>query len=280
MREAKADYIDSAGHTLGLGSGDLVDLRIPPFQRGLKWDDERIEEFHDSIIQGWPVGVMVMAVQDSRVIDRKTGQRRISLSLIDGQQRSWALAQLLNNFWTEPWYKLSSPKWAGGQDGSGSIVDAAHAVTELADLASLPMDSTRELLDTISRETAGQTFGDYMDFLENFRAQLGLAASEIDKPWRDAARALCRALNLQLENLKEVPVPVLVLDESLKSQLPREHLSPPEQRRATQGLRPFVGSLAISQPFTQTRHPGSKEVSAPGLARCGTSYPRNVSEWD
>ena len=64
MRAVGKQYADAAS-VLGLGQGDLVDLAIPPFQRGLEVGPGRLMDFHYSLIQGWPIGVMVLAIESS-----------------------------------------------------------------------------------------------------------------------------------------------------------------------------------------------------------------------
>lgn len=222
MRSASANYVDQGGH-LGLGVGDLINLRLPSFQRGLKWDVEKLRSFHASLLQGWPVGVMVMAVERSQILNSATGQRSYELSLIDGQQRSWALAQLTRSFWQKPWFTFSNPKWEPGgtapEDASGSVAEASRALNLLADEVGVSVAELEAQIQSISVESGEQAFVDYMTAFELLTAKY---------PERDISgttarghvRLLCEALIKQRDELASVRIPVLVIGENLQSQLP------------------------------------------------------------
>src|SRR5450631_1191388 len=165
MYSKQTDFADSSNY-LGLGSNDLFDLKIPPFQRGLKWDAERLKDFHDSLIQGWPVGTMAIAIEGSRAINKASTQRKYSLSLIDGQQRSWALTSIIEGFWSNPWFSFENPKWELLQPPKGPIVDAKEAVAELASMLSEAATTIEETVRDLSIENGKSIFDDHMDFLE------------------------------------------------------------------------------------------------------------------
>ena len=220
MRDASVDFVDSSG-AFGLGAGDLLNLRVPVFQRGLKWNDERVTEFHASLIQGWPVGVLVIAIQEVRLLSRKTGQRRISLSLIDGQQRTWALRRMADDFWAEPWYKFASPKWEALGPKSGPIVDAGTALTNLAEALGCAETDLQTAIREIAKDHGRDAFGDYVDFLQEALIKLTLDPKlSAGKRPRTAARDLAAALVKQHDELLAVRLPILLLGEALEPQLP------------------------------------------------------------
>jgi hypothetical protein len=219
MRSAKTDFADPSGALLGLGSGDLFDLKLPAFQRGLKWDDERLKEFHDSLIQGWPMGVIVIAIQSSAVINSQTGQRRYALSLIDGQQRSWALSRLVDEFWSKPWFMFHSPKWDVVGPPAGSIVRAGAAAGAVAASIGCKQIDLEDAVRNVSQAKGPTCFDDYADFLEELELELDLQHA-IGKASRAPARDLCDALKGQFQALCDIPVPALLLSEATQGQLP------------------------------------------------------------
>lgn len=87
---------------------DLLDdvargrIRVPEFQRGLKWDDEDRRNLFDSILRGYPIGTLLFwkrAAPAERlklgelIID--AGERSDALWVVDGQQRVTTLANAL-----------------------------------------------------------------------------------------------------------------------------------------------------------------------------------------
>lgn len=227
MRDAGRDFVDQKG-LMGLGAGDLIDLKLPRFQRGLKWNDDRLADFHDSLAQGWPIGVLVMAVIESQVLNEETGQRRITLSLIDGQQRSWALSRLIREFWSAPWITFRNEGGLPDTDTHGPIAGASHAMRDLA--TAIDVDSS--LLEAAVREVSKLHGRDvlvlYTDFLAALVKELedqaeGFSLSQDVLQLRDvriATNALCQNLLHQEEALRQVEIPVLLLGESLQPQLP------------------------------------------------------------
>lgn len=218
MRNKAVDYIDSLG-IIGQPSSDFIDLKLPAFQRGLKWNDDRVTEFHSSLIQGWPIGVVVLAIQGSRIVDQKTGQRKYTLSLIDGQQRSWALSRLIGEFWSKPWFAFSNPKWARLGPPSGPIQDVEMAVQELAALTNRPVADLEAMIGKISQQKGLVAFEDYQDFLDALEAR-GIPKASLGKPARKPAGQLCAGLQAQFAALRDVAVPTLILSEAVHEQLP------------------------------------------------------------
>jgi hypothetical protein len=85
----------------------LVDLRagvirIPKFQRGLRWDDEDRRELFDSILRGYPIGTLLFWKRFAEAGPVEIGELRIqaeertdALWVVDGQQRLTTLANAL-----------------------------------------------------------------------------------------------------------------------------------------------------------------------------------------
>jgi len=201
MKEGGSDYVDQKG-LLGLGTGDLIDLKLPRFQRGLKWNDEKLSNFHDSVVQGWPIGVLVIVVQESWIINDETGQRRFTLSLIDGQQRAWALTKLLREFWTAPWIEFQSEKWLSAEPAAGAIVDADAALNGLSLLLTTHRQDLEEAVIRVCRSQGREAFELHTDFLAALDQEMTSlfpdtwagAPNLQDKAVQKGANDLCRAL--------------------------------------------------------------------------------------
>jgi len=245
MSQPKGIYVDTTGSALGLGKDNLAEVKVPVFQRGLKWNDERVQQFHNSLIQGWPIGVLVLATESSRLINNKTGQRRFKLNLIDGQQRTWALAKLVGDFWTEPWYAFINPKWDNGGTPTGSIVNAGLALKDLSDALGIAQTEVESAIFAIANRDGENGFDDYPTFLKNLTTELGVKATTKQSA-RKSAKNLAEALVQQFEDLRSIEVPVMVLDEALKSQLPSIF------RRLNQGV-PLKGYDLLAATWEQAR---------------------------
>jgi len=218
MYGKQKDFTDPSGW-LGLGSGDLFDLKIPPFQRGLKWDPERLKDFHDSLVQGWPIGTMAIAIEASKVINRSSEQRKYALSLIDGQQRSWALTSIIDGFWSYPWFSFENPKWELLQPKAGPIVDANAATASLAAMVGETVANLETAARELSRQHGAEMFHDQVDFLEAMEKHIGSTFPDQKQARREALK-LCTALRQQFESIKQIQIPVLLLNEALHEQLP------------------------------------------------------------
>jgi hypothetical protein len=219
MRATGKQYADAAS-VLGLGQGDLVDVTIPSFQRGLKWGRERLMEFHYSLIQGWPIGVMVLAIEGTELINSSNNQRKIHLSLIDGQQRSWALSELVGKFWTNPWFAFHSPKWDALTPASGPIVDAGVALDRLSDASGFDRAGITRVINEVAAIDGRGAFEDYAMLLDRLGEKLDGWPLPVATETRSAVRQLAAALVRQEEMLRELPVPVLLLSEALRNELP------------------------------------------------------------
>jgi hypothetical protein len=76
-----------------LDPSDPLIIRIPRFQRGLVWEDEKKRQLIDSLIRKFPVGALLV----SEVMQEKTADGRPVpvYQLIDGLQRTQAIAEHL-----------------------------------------------------------------------------------------------------------------------------------------------------------------------------------------
>jgi len=83
---------------------DLEDgvIRIPRFQRGLRWEDEDRRELFDSILRGYPIGTLLFWKRPAEEGPVEIGKLRIqadgrtdALWVVDGQQRLTTLANAL-----------------------------------------------------------------------------------------------------------------------------------------------------------------------------------------
>ncbi len=100
-------------------------LRIPPFQRPLRWRSKQVVEYFDSIRRGFPVGDLLLSRDYApsetlhfgpHVIEGK--EQTNALWVIDGQQRITALVACLlredqtpkGDFWAT-WYDLENEKF-------------------------------------------------------------------------------------------------------------------------------------------------------------------------
>jgi hypothetical protein len=77
-------------------------IRVPPFQRGLRWNDRDRLDLFDSIYKGYPIGTLLLWKRESSaervtfgdfVVD--AGKVNDALFLVDGQQRVTTLASTL-----------------------------------------------------------------------------------------------------------------------------------------------------------------------------------------
>jgi hypothetical protein len=219
MRDPRNRFADSYG-VLGLGNNDLITLRLPKFQRGLKWDRDKVSRFHDSLLQGWPIGVMVIAVQSSQLINTETGQREHVLSLIDGQQRVFALTDLMRTFWKEPRIAFANEKWSSASPPSGPVYEAGRAIDSLSSVLNVNKDQLIGWVNRVAQKYERNGFYEFVSFLDRLRDE-GADADLLNRPEaRRPAHDLCAAVLAQFEALAKVLVPVLVIGEVLQPQLP------------------------------------------------------------
>lgn len=85
-----------------LGDLETGVIRIPQFQRGLRWEDEDRRELFDSILRGYPIGTLLFWKRPAGPGPVKIGTLRIeaeertdALWVVDGQQRLTTLANAL-----------------------------------------------------------------------------------------------------------------------------------------------------------------------------------------
>lgn len=97
-------------------------LRIPPFQRPLRWKSKQVIEFFDSIRRGFPVGDLLLSRDQAKLDTLRFGPCAVEASkqhdalwVIDGQQRITALVACLmrndptpkGDYWAI-WYNLET----------------------------------------------------------------------------------------------------------------------------------------------------------------------------
>lgn len=77
-------------------------VRVPPFQRGLRWERDDARNLVDSIYRGYPVGTLLFWKTEAKGERLKLGSlrvdapaRRDALLVVDGQQRITSLARIL-----------------------------------------------------------------------------------------------------------------------------------------------------------------------------------------
>lgn len=256
MYSKQKDFTDPSGW-LGLGSGDMFDLTIPPFQRGLRWDIQRLDDFHKSLIQGWPIGTLAIAIEASKIINKATGQRKYSLSLIDGQQRSWALTTIVEHFWSNPWFSFENPKWEVLQPAAGPIVDTHASTSNLASMVGESVPDVENAIRELSRQDGEAAFEDPVDFLEALEKRTGKVFPSQKQARREALK-LCAALRQQYLLLGQIQIPVLLLNEALHEQLPTVF------RRLNAGV-PLKGYDLLGATWVSRK-------LAPGKAKLSTSH--------
>lgn len=95
--EAKAFQIDELLHRVRDGK-----VRVPPFQRGLKWEDKDRLALFDSIYRGYPIGTLLFWQRGAPPGRLSLGKlsldapaRSDALWVVDGQQRIITLAETL-----------------------------------------------------------------------------------------------------------------------------------------------------------------------------------------
>jgi hypothetical protein len=108
-----------------LEEASLGRIRIPSFQRPLRWRSKHVIEFYDSIIRGFPVGELLLSREHADAGEVSFGsvtidapERHDALWVIDGQQRITALVATLlrqeevpcRDYWAI-WYDLENEKF-------------------------------------------------------------------------------------------------------------------------------------------------------------------------
>lgn len=95
--EAKAESVDDVVARIVRG-----EVRIPTFQRGLKWQSEDVLDLFDSIYRGFPIGSILLHQGHAPAAEVQVGPLRVlgqessaALWVVDGQQRLTALAAAL-----------------------------------------------------------------------------------------------------------------------------------------------------------------------------------------
>ncbi|MFC1759221.1 DUF262 domain-containing protein [Planctomycetota bacterium] len=108
-----------------LQEAELGRLRIPAFQRPLRWKSKNVIEFFDSIRRGFPVGGLLLSRDEARAeavsfgpVSIDSVEQSAALWVIDGQQRITALVATLLRTDTVPrrdywsiWYDLENEEF-------------------------------------------------------------------------------------------------------------------------------------------------------------------------
>ena len=138
------------------------------------------------------------------------------MSLIDGQQRSWALSELVGKFWTNPWFTFHSPKWDTLAPASGPIAEAGSALDDLVAGTGIDRDSIMNAISMVAADEGREAFDDYAMLIDYLATEVDGWPHVLPKGPRAAVRQLAAALVRQEDMLKELPVPVLLLNEALQ----------------------------------------------------------------
>ena len=148
-----------------------VRASVPVLQRGLVWNPGQIELLWDSILRGFPIGVLVVCPRIAK--QEREHDERVTHHLLDGQQRGNAIAL----GFTDPFPRQES----GGAPSPGSILwldlepdfdlkstrsylvrvtTTAHpwGYKESDDAESLPIGRIRESLERIGLDPAAKNY--------------------------------------------------------------------------------------------------------------------------
>jgi hypothetical protein len=111
-------------------------LRVPEFQRPLRWSSKNVVELFDSIVRGFPIGSLLLwskelpaGVQRFGPVEVQAPAQREGLLLVDGQQRVTALIGALRHPTKNPCGGVHSV-WVNLKDYSFEVMRTAP--TELA----------------------------------------------------------------------------------------------------------------------------------------------------
>ncbi|MEM1031214.1 MAG: DUF262 domain-containing protein [Myxococcota bacterium] len=79
-------------------------MRIPTFQRGLRWQREDVRRLFDSIVRGYPIGSLLLWKRRAKADALRLGALKIDAQdldeaywVVDGQQRLTSLASALHD---------------------------------------------------------------------------------------------------------------------------------------------------------------------------------------
>lgn len=111
------DNKDSRYHALSLrqiagweipsidNSNSEIRAKAPSLQRGLVWEPQQIELLWDSLMQGFPIGSLVLSAKNSEQKDKSSNfsaianQKPVTHQILDGQQRCYAIALGFHDLW-------------------------------------------------------------------------------------------------------------------------------------------------------------------------------------
>lgn len=154
-------------------------LRIPAFQRPLRWNSKKVVELFDSINRGFPIGNLLLSRNFADAgnvafgpVSLKVGEQQSALWVVDGQQRLTALiASMLRpesvprrDFWAV-WYDLEAQSFQilNRRDASPQWIPLnvlSDSVRQLSWIRSWPYE--RERPDLVNRIlTLGKNIREY-----------------------------------------------------------------------------------------------------------------------
>jgi Protein of unknown function DUF262 len=173
---APQPQLRSRPDTRALSLDDLVEhtrkgrIRVPDFQRALKWEADDALKLLDSIDRGYPVGTLLFWQRESEAGVVRLGPRELQAPaqsdawfVIDGQQRITALMRTLDAAADDPWraaYDLDAHAFVGLRRGKANarrvpvdvVFDQARLLSWLTkDGAQTPEAQRHELFDLTRR---------------------------------------------------------------------------------------------------------------------------------
>jgi len=174
-------------------------LRLGAYQRSVVWKDKQKAELIDSILMGYPIGVIVL-----NRIERKGVAQTADYDIIDGQQRLTAIKE----FWDDPLLYIT--KW---RKEPGKKEEEEESLAIISSLRS----SIDEIVEQLKREDRRATKRELRErVLENIREYCRRGeGAQIGERYRKAVE-LVRTLK---ERVAGTTIPIQILeDDTLKAE--------------------------------------------------------------
>ncbi len=202
--------------SLGIVGSDLVRFEIPTFQRGLRWNSNKRDEFLKSLRAGLPIGTLVLAKKED---SQTNGMTVRNWYVLDGQQRTTSLRLLISSFWKEG--RFSFEGVLGNVDSL-----ARQFLTDDNESRDLIQGEIAAVLKNVSG-SADEILNNPQKFLRQLVTQMRADYPNEDRDVEDRLIAdcsrICQNLRDQFESLAKYPVSVLLVT-------PPPHLRKEEQR--------------------------------------------------
>ena len=210
---ASRETVLSPDSNLGERNREQVRFEIPTFQRGLRWNENKRKQFLSSLVDGLPIGSLVLARNSST---EENGILVKNWVVLDGQQRITSLRILHTSFWKEHRYVVR------------------HLMDDIKRLAVYILGSSdSDSIDTVTNEIQDMlkqvTKSDMslVDDSKKFLATLCVGAkkkypNESDEEEDDLLNActnIRKSLVSQFDALRKYPVPVLLVNPRLNESL-------------------------------------------------------------